>query len=270
MPKATFIIPVKDGENFIEHTLNSVLKQTLADLEIIVVNDHSTDNTVKVVNKVKSKDKRIKFFDLKDKKGPAAARNYGINNSKGEIIFPTDADDPCYPERAEVSIKELQENKADIFYSNLMRYYSGSNKKELRHFQPYDEKLLHFINFIAHAGSSAYYRYVFDKVGGYDENILIGEDYSFWLSAQELGFKFCYKNLPLSQYTMHSNQITISNDPEKIAKRQYWNKIIREKHKIYNVDLNYVKSKATAEVLDFYINKNYDIWFGKDSIPRNN
>lgn len=267
MPKATFIVAVKDGEKFVKQTVQSILSQTLTDLEAVVVNDHSKDNTVAIIETIAKLDNRVKLFHLKDKKGAAAARNYGINNSIGEIIFPTDADDPLNPKRMEISIESLNQSKADIFYSNLERYYIGTGKKEMRHFQPYDEKLLRYINYIAHAGSSAYFRYVYDKIGGYDEKIMIGEDYSFWLSAQELGFKFCYDNIALAQYTMHGEQITVSDDPEKIKRRQSWNRIVREKHKIFEIDLDYVKSKATPDVVEFYVNKNSDIWFAPESIP---
>lgn len=267
--KYSFVLPVKNGSRFIQKTIKSLQNQTEKEIEIIIVNDHSTDHTVQIVDKIAEKDDRIKLFHLpKDKTGEGAGRNFGTRHSIGEIILPTDADDPNYPKRAEVSKQELITNQADIFYGNLERFFPEIDKKEIRHFQPYDAKLLRYINYIASAGASAYYRYVFDKIGGYDESLKTGTDYDFWLKAQEIGFKFCCKNIPLSQYTMHTGQVTGNrNDPEKIKKRQEWNRLIKKKHKIYDIDLDYVKKNATPEVLDFYVNKNYEIWFGEESIP---
>lgn len=260
-------MPVKNGEKFIKNTISSLLNQTFSDLEIVAVNDHSEDNTLNILKEIAKQDERLKVFNMEDKTGIAAGRNLGTQNANGEIILPTDADDPCYPERAAISIEELEKNKADVFYANLMRVYSDTGKKVLRHFQPYDKEMLHYINFIGH-GASAFYKKVYDTAGPYDESILIGEDYDFFLNAEENGFKFVSKNIPVSQYTMHPGQTTgVVNDAEKIKKRQLWNKKVREKHSIYNIDPEYVRKNGTPEVVDFYINSNYEIWFGPESIP---
>lgn len=269
MVKASFVMPVRNGEKFIIETVNSILRQTEKAIEIILVNDHSTDNTPEILKKLAKSDERIICLDLKQREGIAAARNMGTRKAKGEIILPIDVDDPNFPQKAEISMKELQKNKADIFYGNLMRFYVETGKKEPRHFQPYNEGLLEYINYIAQP-ASAYYKKVFEKIGGYDETIKIGEDYDFWLKAQEAGFKFCSENVILAQYTMHQGQMTNISDQEKIAKRQKWNRIIRGKHGIYEIDLDYVKQTAAPEVIDFYVNKNFDIWFGEDSVPTRN
>lgn len=268
--KASFVLPVKNAEKFIYKTIQSMLFQTEKEIEIIAVNDHSQDKSAEIIQKLSVTDPRLEIIDLENSEGVAAARNLGTQLAKGEIILPSDADDPNFSNRAEISIRSLKENKVDIFYGNLMRLYTESGEKKLRHFQNYDARMLKYINIIAHSGASAYYKYVFDKIGGYDESIKVGEDYDFWLKAQELGFKFSSENIPLAQYTMHEGQVTNVNDQEKIKKRQEWNRVIREKHNIYKVDLEYVKKHATREVYDFYINKNFDIWFGENSIPKKN
>lgn len=279
MPEASFVLAVRDGEKFISKTIESILNQTFSDLELIIVNDHSKDQTREIAEKIAKKDPRVIILDS-EKEGVGPARNLGTDKAKGGIIFPCDADDPNFPNRAEVSISEIKKTNTDIFYSNLERYFEDTGVRELRHFQPYDAELLHYINYIAHAGSSAYKKHVWEKVGGYDEAIKIGEDYDFWLKAQEAGFKFTSKNIALSQYTMHSEQSTAgtqhsdktskpsAEELEKIRKRQEWNKIVRAKHKIFKIDLDYVKSHAAPDVKEFYIDKNFEIWFGENSIPK--
>ena len=265
MIKASFVMPVKNGDKLIENTINSLLGQTYNNIEIVVVNDHSDDNTLRILTELSKNNDNIIVCNLTDKTGIGAGRNMGVNHASGDVILPVDSDDPCFPNRAKLSIDELEKNQADIFYANVERHYIETNKRILRHFQPYDEKMLRSINIIAH-GASAFKKKVFETVGPYDEDIKIGEDYDFFLSAQERGFKFCSKNIAVSEYTMHKGQIT-SPLPEKITQRQEWNKLVRARHKIFNIDLEYVKSHATPEVLDFYVNKNYDIWFSENSIP---
>lgn len=266
MVKASFVVPCRNGEKYLTQTINSILNQTVKEIELVIVDDHSTDNTSRIAHDFAEKDKRVILANLEDKEGVGAGRNLGTRLARGDIIIPSDADDPCYPNKADIIVSELEKNKADIFYGNVMRFYTKTGTKELRHFQPYDQQLLKYINFIANP-CSGFYKHVFDKVKGYDESIRIGEDYDFWLSAQDQGFKFSSKNIALSQYTMHEGQSTSINNPKKIAQRIEWNRIIRKKHKIYEIDVEYVKKTVTPEVYDFYINKNFDIWFSKDSIP---
>lgn len=267
MPIASFVMPVKNGEKFIASTIKSLQDQTEKDIEIIVVNDHSNDQTSEIVKKIIKQDKRVKIIDLTNKTGIGAGRNLGTKNAVGEIILPVDADDPNYPNRAEISIAELNKNHAQIFYGNLMRRYVETGKEELRQFQLFDEKMLRTINIIPH-GASAFKKEVFEKIGPYDESIKIGEDYDFFLSALGARFKFCSKNVPLAIYTMHPGQITTVPNQEKIKQRQEWNKLVRKKHNIFQVDLEYVKKHGTPEIIDFYVNKNYDIWFATESIPK--
>ena len=80
------ILPVYNGENIINRSVDSVLKQTYKDLELIIVNDGSTDNTAEVLNQIKKTDTRIKCFS-KNNGGVSSARNFGINKSNGDLLF---------------------------------------------------------------------------------------------------------------------------------------------------------------------------------------
>lgn len=265
MPYASFVIPVKNGEKFLRKTIESLQQQTISDIEIIIVDDHSEDRTAIIADDIAGKDGRVKYFSNIGS-GVPAARNFGTKNASGEVIFPTDADDPNRSNRVAITKSLLDQTGADIFYGNIERLWVETGKEELRHFQPYDAELFRCINFIGHP-ASAFKKEVFETVGGYDETLKIVEDYDFFLKAQESGFKFCCKNVVVAQYTMHVGQISGSSTKDKISERQRWNRVLRTKHKIYNVDADYVRSHASPDVVDFYINKNYEIWFSSKSLP---
>lgn len=93
MPKVSIIIPVYNTEKYLQKCLCSVCNQTLSDIEIICVNDNSTDNSLQILQRFESNDSRIKIIDLKENKGAAIARNLGINQAKGEYIAFLDSDD---------------------------------------------------------------------------------------------------------------------------------------------------------------------------------
>lgn len=90
--KVSIVVPVFNGEDFIVHCINSLRSQSLKEIEIIIVNDGSTDNTLSILNNLSSKDARIKVFSQPNK-GVSSARNLGILKSTGEYISFCDSDD---------------------------------------------------------------------------------------------------------------------------------------------------------------------------------
>ena len=92
MPKISVIIPVYNVEKYLPQALESVINQTFSDLEIICVNDGSTDNSLKILEEYAQKDERIIVFSQKNQ-GVSSARNKGLDNAQGEYIMFLDPDD---------------------------------------------------------------------------------------------------------------------------------------------------------------------------------
>ena len=92
MPKISIIIPVYNVENYLSECLDSIISQTLKDIEIICINDGSTDNSLKILQEYKTKDNRITIIDKKNE-GSGIARNLGMAGAKGEYIYFADSDD---------------------------------------------------------------------------------------------------------------------------------------------------------------------------------
>jgi CDP-glycerol glycerophosphotransferase len=91
-PKVSVIIPVYNGERYIEHTLQNIANQSFFDIEILVIDDGSKDNTAKIVRDLARKDRRVKYIGVKNA-GPGAARNIGVSEAKGKYLFFLDSDD---------------------------------------------------------------------------------------------------------------------------------------------------------------------------------
>ena len=92
MTKISIIVPVYNTEKFLEKCLNSLIKQTLKDIEIICINDGSIDNSLQILRKFANKDKRIQIINQTNS-GLSIARNAGINKATGEYIGFVDSDD---------------------------------------------------------------------------------------------------------------------------------------------------------------------------------
>ena len=125
-PKISIIIPSYNEEKNISRCLDSVLNQTFTDFEVLCVDDGSTDKTFDIIKKYSEKDGRI--IPLKNsEKGVSSARNFGIDNSKGEYIGFVDSDDFIQPQMYEFLYRALTENNCDF---SVCRYEKTSEIKE--------------------------------------------------------------------------------------------------------------------------------------------
>lgn len=109
------VIPTYNAEAFLAESINSILSQTHKDLEVVVVDDGSTDSTPDLIEYFAKKDKRVRYFRLPENKGISYARNVGMRESLGEYIAVMDADDISSPTRLKKQLKAL---KGDFVYSS--------------------------------------------------------------------------------------------------------------------------------------------------------
>lgn len=116
-PDISVVMSVFNGEPYLESAIESVLNQTFANFEFIIINDHSTDRTAEILQKMEEKDHRILIFEKpinKGFKGFVENLNLGISKARGRYIARMDADDLCLPERFEKQFDYLEKNK-DVF-----------------------------------------------------------------------------------------------------------------------------------------------------------
>ena len=115
--KVSVIIPTYNRGKLIGNSIKSVLNQTYKNLEIIVVDDGSTDNTKEEVEKIK--DEKIRYIKLEKNGGAANARNIGIMNSTGRYISFQDSDDIMYPNKLEIQIKNLINKNSNLDFCKI-------------------------------------------------------------------------------------------------------------------------------------------------------
>ncbi len=113
MPTISIIVPVYNVEKYLALTLYSAMDQTYSDIEIICVNDGSTDNSLAILEAAQEKDDRIKVFS-KENGGLSSARNYGIRKASGEYLCFLDSDDLLETQACEVIVNTFEQTKADV------------------------------------------------------------------------------------------------------------------------------------------------------------
>ncbi|MCU0543132.1 MAG: glycosyltransferase family 2 protein [Oscillatoriaceae cyanobacterium Prado104] len=174
-PLVSVIIPACNAGSFIAQTLESVLSQTYQKIEVLVVDDGSTDATPEIVKYFAEKDSRVNLLQ-RSNAGVAIARNLAVSHSKGEFIAPIDADDIWEPQNLEKQVKLLTESEPfvgvvyswslDIDEGGLLTggFYNSTLEGEVR-------DALVYKYFIGNASSSLIRRACFEKVGGYNSKL---------------------------------------------------------------------------------------------------
>ena len=129
MKKVSVIVPVYNVEDYIEECLESLVNQTLEDIEIIVVNDGSPDNSQKIIDKyVEKYPNKIKSF-IKENGGQGSARNLGIENSNGEYLSFVDSDDWLDKCALEKMYYIAKNNDSDIVICDMIDHYEDNTEK---------------------------------------------------------------------------------------------------------------------------------------------
>ena len=149
MVKVSVIIPVYNVENYLAECLDSIVNQTLKDIEIICINDGSTDNSLEILETYAQSDDRFKIFN-QENQGQGVARNHGIKLSQGEYIYFMDADDYLELNALEVFYNMSKSLDLDILIFKLINFDDGtseeytSNYYEMSFLKPYDGKVFNY------------------------------------------------------------------------------------------------------------------------------
>ena len=215
MKKVSVIIPVYNSSKHLEECIKSVVNQTYKNLEIIIVNDASTDESLSIINSFN--DKRIKVINLDKNLGVAIARNKGIEVSTGSLICFLDSDDYWYLDKIEKQVKFIN-NKAFIYgdYEYLKR-----NGKRHRVTVPktitYKEALKNTTIFTSTVMVNMKY---LSKEDVYMPNIRRGQDAStWWRILKKVGIAYGLNDL-LSTYRV--GERSLSSNKLKAVKRTWY------------------------------------------------
>jgi len=205
------IVPVFNGERYIAETIKSILDQTLAPLEIIVVDDGSTDSTHDVLRPFGD---HIQIVTQKNQ-GPSGARNRGLEQSRGEFVAFLDADDLWIPEKLELQIERMDEMPhAQLCSGHIKSFWIPELDHERVQLEnhPYHQSraLLSPCTVLTR-------REIFERVGRFDPELQNGEDTDWFMRAMKLGVVI--ETLPdlLVHRRQHLSNLTRTTQPSADA-----------------------------------------------------
>jgi len=223
------VIPTYNRADLLPEAIESALKQTYRNIEVIVVDDGSSDDTPEVCGRYGS---RIRYV-RKENGGIGSALNRGIAEMSGEWFKWLSSDDYLQPEAVELLLRKAWEENAKIVYGS---YRIVDRDRRVVGFHP--ERNWDYLSFAAHLvrqhvgnGSSVLiHKSVFEKVGLFDEHLKAGEDYDLWLRAC-LVYKFRFKCVTafILNYRAHEKQLTAQVREQALANRTYIrNRILKQ------------------------------------------
>lgn len=207
-PLVSVLLPVYNGELYLEESLNSVLNQTYKNYEIIIINDGSTDNTSNILRRISSE--KILIINNKINVGLISSLNLGIEIANGEYIARMDSDDICLPQRIEKQVTFMKKN-SEIGICGMQAKFIGKNVKITRSHHPkaHDEICCQLLVFPPFVHSTVMIRSQLIKNYGlrYDHNYIHAEDYDLWERASHLTQLSNMPDLGLL-YRIHDQQIS--------------------------------------------------------------
>lgn len=182
MPLVSVIIPTYNRGELVTKAISSVINQTYKNLEILVVDDGSTDNTSEILKEIIKAQRNIAYL-RKQNGGCASARNKGLENARGDFLTFLDSDDQWEAFAIEKMVNALLSNSVDIVYSPSIEVFP--NGKEVINLpvsanRPEDLAASHFINTNVRNGSFMFTRAALTKTGFLDESLRFNEDSDFF------------------------------------------------------------------------------------------
>jgi glycosyltransferase involved in cell wall biosynthesis len=204
IPLVSIIIPCYNYGLYLEEAINSALKQTYRNIEIIVVNDASTDLlTIEKLEQLKDLP-NIKIIHHNENKGISATRNTAIKASAGKYILPLDADDALDPETVDKTVDVLEHNANIGFVSMGTRFFGDVDDIYIP--PKYNFYTLLYRNIVS--PTSLFRKEAWQQVGGYNENFIYGyEDWEFWINLAKNGWHGFSIEEPLFHYRKHGKSM---------------------------------------------------------------
>lgn len=213
-PRVSVVIPVRNGKDYLQEALDSVLQQSFTDLELLLINDGSSDDDY---DRYALQDRRIRVIHLAGS-GVSRARNIGMAQSRGEFIAFLDADDVWFPGKLEAQVRYFDVHpEAGVVFGKFIRWpalpggeFAPANSlmkdvKDLRSADPERSGWLYarlLKGLLVGMNTAVIRRSVYHAIGGFNESMRQSEDYDFWLKSSRLS-EMHSLNEPVALYRIH-------------------------------------------------------------------
>lgn len=210
--RVDILIPTYNREQYIKPCIDSILNQTYKDINIIIYDDGSTDNTEATIKEYQTTHKNIKYIKSKENRGVGFARNILLESSTADYLMWQDSDDISSPDRIEKCLRYITQTDVDILFSDLVFFTDGASHKRSKTISKVDiykytkrEGLVNNMNFATAFFNSRL------KSHKFDESLLRKEDVKWISNLIQNKVRFGYIEAPLYYCRRHPGRLTYTN-----------------------------------------------------------
>jgi len=228
-PVISVVIPIYNRTHLLLESINSIIRQTYTNFEILLICDGSPTPTLKIVESYCEKHNNIRAFFFPDNSGNSIrGRNKGIREAKGEFIAFQDSDDIADPKRLKRSIKAIEKYNADVVYGGWRAIVDGTRDIDIRNGQKAfprdcDLEILKKFNPICQSTVMARTK-VLREVGGLNPKMEYREDHELWLRMAYQGYKFKSVRRVFTNLRLHKGNLELKFKPND----DYWYNLMLE------------------------------------------
>lgn len=190
-PLVSVVVPTYNGQFYVNRAVQSVLKQTYKNIEVIIINDGSTDKTKEIIQQLKEKNSRVSVLENEKNLGFVESLNRGVDYASGKYIARIDDDDVWIDEKKlKKQVDFLEKNSEYVLVGGGLITINNKEEEIIKYLPPEQDTDIRNIILLTNCfGHSAviFLKSVFEKVGGYDEKFGFFADWDLWLKMGKVG-----------------------------------------------------------------------------------
>lgn len=209
-PLVSVVIPVFNGASYLEEAVTSVFKSTYRNIEVLLIDDGSTDKSKELCAKLEAKYTRVKFYSFEKNKGLGRVLNFAIEKAQGKYICRLNQDDIMLPHRIRTQVDYLTQHPDVVALGSSIRLFDEKGRTQIVHFLARDAQIKRVWHIVSpFADPSVMYRKdVAREVGGYKQEFWPGDDTHLWI---RMGMKGKLANIdkPLVEVRYHAKAASV-------------------------------------------------------------
>ena len=211
----SIVLPVYNGERFLEESIESILQQTYSEWELLLLDDCSSDRTPEICSSYETKDSRIHYYRNENNLKLPGNLNKGFSLAKGSLLTWTSDDNRYRPNALERMYSVLKEKQADLVYASCQIMDENGTYGEFVQADP--KTIDHIVGSDVVGACFLYTRSAYEEVGDYDTNLILVEDFDYWQRMIA-----CRKAVAIDEilydYRMHSGSLTSTKKKQEFGK----------------------------------------------------
>lgn len=261
-------MPVYNAQQDLRGAIESVLDQSFADFELLIIDDGSTDESVQIIRSFE--DSRIRLISQPRNLGLVAALNKGLEEARGQFIARMDGDDICLPDRFILQLQIMQDQKLDICGSHWAQIDAqGQQFAILKAPTSHEQVIATLATTVPYAHGSVMMRKIFIDEHDLQYRVGYGEDYDLWIRFFEYGARFGAVEKMLYLHREHSSSITKTKFKEqalasKVLRRKFVEKNLEPCNEaLKELQLNFACLPISVQVHCLYLAYRYFYYTGR-------